>query len=256
MRRFGRVPAIVTLISSTIVVTVGLCARDHAGASMNGLNGEHVEPAAAQTANRSVRYSGFSQLKNHEQEGKDFLIHLVERNNLVLIMAPHGGGIEPGASEIALAVSQPEYNHYSFEGLKRSGNRVLHITSSRFDEPVAMAAAKNSRVILTFHGCTGDTPLVFMGGLDSRFKHIIELNLQKAGFHTGERQDILGNDPANLCNRGSSGRGVQLELTQALRRLMFRDLTREGRKYPTEIFTRFVSAMKEAFSEESPEDSR
>ena len=57
-------------------------------------------------------------------------------------MAPHGGGIEPGTTEIAEAVAGHEHTFYSFSGVKARGNSVLHITSSRFDEPEGIAIAK------------------------------------------------------------------------------------------------------------------
>jgi phage replication-related protein YjqB (UPF0714/DUF867 family) len=43
------------------------------------------------------------------------------------ILAPHGGGIEPGTSELAEAVAGEGLSFYAFEGLKRSGNAVLHV---------------------------------------------------------------------------------------------------------------------------------
>jgi phage replication-related protein YjqB (UPF0714/DUF867 family) len=41
---------------------------------------------------------------------------------------------------------------------------------------------------------------------------------------------------------------VQLEISRGLRTLMFRDLTPEGRKYPTEVFTRFTQAIRKAIA--------
>lgn len=43
--------------------------------------------------------------------------------------APHGGGIEPGTSEIADAIGGERGSFYTFGGLKSSGTADLHITS-------------------------------------------------------------------------------------------------------------------------------
>lgn len=39
-------------------------------------------------------------------------------NSRVVIAAPHGGGIEAGTSEIALAIAGQDYSYYIFEGNK------------------------------------------------------------------------------------------------------------------------------------------
>jgi phage replication-related protein YjqB (UPF0714/DUF867 family) len=57
---------------------------------------------------------------------------------------------------------------------------------------------------------------------------------------------FVGTNPANICNLCGRGMGVQLEISRGLRALMFRDLTPEGRKHPTEIFRRFVEAVRYA----------
>ena len=56
--------------------------------------------------------------------------------------------------------------------------------------------------------------------------------------------DLQGHEPENLCNRGTSGAGVQLELSKAVRKTMFRSLTRDGRKCPTARFQAFVDAVR------------
>ena len=54
----------------------------------------------------------------------------------VAVVAIHGGKIEPGTSELARAVARDDHPFYLFEGLKPQGNRDLHISSGRFDDPV------------------------------------------------------------------------------------------------------------------------
>jgi phage replication-related protein YjqB (UPF0714/DUF867 family) len=55
-----------------------------------------------------------------------------------------------------------------------------------------------------------------------------------------------GIDYANICNLCGRGMGVQIEISRGLRAQMFRDLTPEGRRYPTEAFIRFTQAIRKA----------
>jgi phage replication-related protein YjqB (UPF0714/DUF867 family) len=74
----------------------------------------------------------------------------------VLTIAPHGGRIEPGTSEIAALIAGESYNLHRFEGRKPPGqNAVLHITSHHFDEPRALNLARKCRIVLGIHGCRG-----------------------------------------------------------------------------------------------------
>lgn len=54
----------------------------------------------------------------------------------------------------------------------------------------------------------------------------------------------LGRGPKNLCNRGTTRAGVQLELSRAVRRTMLESLTRADRREPTARFELFVRAVR------------
>lgn len=200
-------------------------------------------------ASQLREYSCFAELADAEVEGVDYLVRKTVAKSLILIMAPHGGGIEPGTSEIARAVAYPNWTHYDFEGIKRFGNSVLHITSTRFDEPKAVRILTTHSVAVAVHGCTGSHPMVYTGGLHYALAERISQSLHGSGFETGVKGHLSGKDRKNVCNRGTSGRGVQLELTRGLRLLMFRDLTRDGRLEPSSVFARFVGALKSAIAE-------
>ena len=98
-------------------------------------------------------YHSYRELKENETEGQDYRIRKKWGPSGIAVMAPHGGGIEPGTTEIAEAVAGKAHTFYSFSGLKAKGNARLHITSRRFDEPVGVAIAEHSDVVLTIHGC-------------------------------------------------------------------------------------------------------
>jgi phage replication-related protein YjqB (UPF0714/DUF867 family) len=164
------------------------------------------------------------------------------------VVAPHGGGIEPGTSEIAVAIAGEEVSYYAFEGLKSAGNSDLHITSTRFDEPMCLTLIAGSDVILTIHGekSEEDGGGVFVGGLDKTLGRRIGGELRAKGFVVGKHPDpeLQGIEPNNLCNRGKSGKGVQLEISRSVREQMFASLSRTGRQTKKRKFYAFVNAVR------------
>ena len=83
------------------------------------------------------RYADFTELKRYDKN-KDWRIKTKHRKNKdILVTAIHGGGIEPGTTEIARRISNVgKYNFYTFEGLRKSNNDQLHVTSTHFNEPI------------------------------------------------------------------------------------------------------------------------
>lgn len=191
-------------------------------------------------------YESFRELRSHEKEGRDYHIRMRLGSSGIAVMAPHGGDIEPGTSELADAIAAEDHNFYSFEGARSSENLRLHITSTRFDEPAGAEVARLSRVIVAIHGCRGREAMVCLGGLDRCLKKRVDEALAKTGFRVGGRSGLGGTSSLNLCNRGTGKAGVQIEVTSALRRTMFHDLTRQNRIHTTEAFYAFVSAIRNA----------
>ena len=201
------------------------------------------------------KYCDFAELAAHEEAGVDYRILLRRATRPFAIVAPHGGGIEPGTSEIADAIAgEPVglrmHSFYGFEGLKRTGNVDLHITSTRFDEPTCLIVIGESERVVTIHGeeSDADGEGVFLGGLDDVVGTAIRAELEAAGFvvRRHSNPNLQGTDTENICNRGTTGKGVQLELSLAVRKTMFRSLTREGRQHPTARFDAFVAAVRRA----------
>ena len=193
-------------------------------------------------------YANFEQLSRHEREGHDFVILVKTAPSRVAVMAPHGGGIEPGTVDVAHATAGDDHPFYAFQGIKPSGNGVLHITSNRFDEPRALRMARNADWVLTIHGCRDRVPCVYVGGRDARRRAAFLDALQAAGFRAEEslRPGLRGINPNNICNRGQTGRGVQLELSEPLRRQMFAPLQRPTARprARTAVFHRLVEALR------------
>ena len=191
-------------------------------------------------------YKSFEELDKTEEKGEDYEIHMRAGTSGIAVMAPHGGGIEPGTTEIADSIAGEKHAFYSFEGLKKKGNFRLHITSRRFDEPGAMDIAGNADTIVTVHGCRDSEEVVFIGGRDTALREKIKEALISAGFTVRETPRFPGMHPANICNRCRLGRGVQIEISLALRRRMFNDLRRHHRKGGTGVFDRFVASARGA----------
>ena len=165
------------------------------------------------------KYKSFAELLRGERENKDFKILVGDRNSDTTILAPHGGKIESMTSEIAHAVAGQEFNLYCFEGIKRNRNyEALHITSHRFDEPLCLRLLSRSRHVFTIHGCDGNDNAVYIGGRNKAMKKILALRFQEAGFTAHEGNHAFsGDETTNICNLGTTGEGIQLELTKRLR---------------------------------------
>jgi phage replication-related protein YjqB (UPF0714/DUF867 family) len=195
------------------------------------------------------KYRNFSALARHERAGVDYGIAIRMARAEFALVAPHGGGIEPGTSEIANAIAADTLSFYGFDGLKSSGNSDLHITSTRFDEPMCLALVGRTEIVVTIHGekSTEDGEGVFVGGRDADLGAGIGAELARRGFDVRKhpKKALQGLETANLCNRGTAGAGVQLELSRAVRRTLFESLTKRGRERPTRRFTVFVSAVQE-----------
>ena len=171
-------------------------------------------------------YSNFRELQLHEQEGRDYRINVSRHWHQVLIIAPHGGKIEPYTSEIAKWIADKDFAWYSFEGIKDLNNPRLHITSHNFDEPTLVQALQEARTVMTIHGLKNHMDeFLMIGGLDTMFGSNLRVALQCQCFIVRDsEQPYRGVRTTNICNRGQSGEGIQLELSFALRKRLFEDV--------------------------------
>lgn len=192
------------------------------------------------------RYRSYEELRNHEPEGKAFRVECCPTASPIVVMAPHGGNIEPGTSQIARAVAGEEHSFYSFDGIKGVGCRDLHITSKCFDEPLGLELVARSETAVAIHGCRGEEGVVYIGGRNQRLRSLVEEALEREGFLVRVNPRYPGMSPTNICNRGRLGMGVQLEISLSLRQGMFRELSDNGGNGVTDLFHRFVHALKGA----------
>jgi len=172
----------------------------------------------------SDTYQSFRELQDAEPEGEAWVRDYLHRASRILVMAPHGGWIEPFTTELARKVAGSDFSFYSFRGIKKEGNDVLHLTSHRFDEPVALDAAASADRVLAIHGeRTGEQAFVMVGGRCPELRSVLRTALQGAGINVRvPREGLDGRHRRNICNRGRHGMGGQLEISEGLRR-RFRD---------------------------------
>jgi phage replication-related protein YjqB (UPF0714/DUF867 family) len=203
-------------------------------------------------------FRDFASLDRATVEEVDYRREVRLTGSGVTHIAVHGGGIEPGTAEAADAVARLNgQDYYAFVGMRETGNGALHITSTHFDEPQCVELQRSARRTVSYHGCTGEQPVVHLGGRDQARKQRIGNALAAAGFAVdwNTTEDIDGSDRRNICNRNASSAGVQLELSAALRASFFpegktsRAVRESGRR--TEVFQRFVAAVAQVTASEA-----
>jgi phage replication-related protein YjqB (UPF0714/DUF867 family) len=193
-------------------------------------------------------YESFKELKENEVEGKDYRIHFREGKTGILVMAPHAGDIEPATGELADAIAGSEHSCYGFWGLKAKHNSVLHIDSTRFDEPLAVDLVRKSETVLTIHGSKESQKIIFVGGRNTGLKQVIQNDLQQLGIPLGESSRLPGIKLENICNRSRSGQGVQLEISAGLRREFYNGGTGTAPNKSNRDFMRLVNALRAALN--------
>ena len=196
------------------------------------------------------RYGSYAELSASEVEGRDYRVHVRLADSPFAVVAPHGGRIERGTLPIAEAIAGNEHTYYCFEGIKPRRNYSLHITSDQFDEPRALAAVERVRTVVTIHGAGGSERVVYLGGLDSALRALLISALDASGFAAvaDPSPTRQGTGKTNICNRGRSGRGVQIELPVGLRKQIFNEIT-SGLWHPNAGFERFVAGVRGVLSE-------
>ena len=168
------------------------------------------------------RFVDFDELSAVMREGYDYQIACADRESEISIVAPHGGKIELGTSVIAKMIASDDFNFYAFEGIRKSENfRLLHITSHNFNEPTGLEIAEKAKIVIGIHGRSDDknNESIYLSGLDLNLIRDIKDELSTAGFLPQDTDHPFpATNPFNICNRGISGRGAQLEFSNSMRK--------------------------------------
>ncbi|KAA6448759.1 poly-gamma-glutamate hydrolase family protein [Bacillus swezeyi] len=197
------------------------------------------------------RYANFKELQKHEKSGYDIEYH-EEAGSDCLIFSPHGGRIEGGVSELVRAFND-DYSTYLFEGKKDENNSDLHITSTNFDEPLALQKIKEHHYTIAFHGYSGDRPHTLVGGTDRQLAKAIVRSLKKSDF-SAELVKVngrfAGTAEENINNESQTGMSVQLEISTAQRKDFFEDFDYKDREETkTRKFYRYVKAVRKVLED-------
>jgi phage replication-related protein YjqB (UPF0714/DUF867 family) len=213
--------------------------------------------------------------RHRRHERFDDTLARTDETPRTVILAPHGGGIEPGTSELCLAVAGyhpanlPQtppagvtYDYWMFEGVREDDNRRLHVTSTGCDDDMAVSLCAGSLNALALHGFSPEPPdfsedeqVVLVGGAipdstpnplrDSLLDLLCDARFDaRAPVGHGE---LDGNAGCNIVNRTMLGMGAQLELSTPLRDAMFTEHSRPRRKHTTtQLFWTFVAVCRDA----------
>ena len=125
-------------------------------------------------------------------------------------------------------IAKDDFNLYLFEGVDPArGNFRMHITSSHFDEPLAIQLVSDpakTRQCVSIHGFKSEIKQICLGGLNRALKAEFVAQAKSADlkYEVVECSALRGNEPANIVNR-CAGSGIQLELSSALRRDLLGD---------------------------------
>ena len=59
------------------------------------------------------QYASFAELAKVAKVNQDFRVRILQRASATAIIVPHGGGIEPGTSEIAEGIAGEDFSFYT-----------------------------------------------------------------------------------------------------------------------------------------------
>jgi phage replication-related protein YjqB (UPF0714/DUF867 family) len=168
------------------------------------------------------------------KKGEDYNILTRDGKSPVLIVAPHGGIIEPGSDLLASSIAGEDHNLYVFKANKQSctdeGCRSLHVTSTKFKEPNLVEMAGSASTIVGIHAFGSINPVeageevdkIIVGGQNKVLRDKIASNLRSQGFPVEVRYSgsFSGTSNKNLVNQPPD-KGVQIEVSRASMRKLY-----------------------------------
>lgn len=165
------------------------------------------------------KISSYKELMATKIEGKDFEVKTRYVNGKALVMAIHGGKLEPGTTELADAIASKKFSFYSFTALV-DDYLGLHLTSTDFDEPRLSELTQVAEKCLSLHGLKDDERDFCVGGANAqKRKAYAALLAQK--FPKWRSCELCcppnsGTSNQNVVNRCKLP-GVQIEMGRSLR---------------------------------------
>lgn len=198
------------------------------------------------------KYHSLAALKAALSEDVDYRVCVRDRASWATIISPHGGYIDAGSSAIAKCVAGRQYNLYDFQGLRKKNAAELHVTSTRFRDPLLTPLLKTSTTAIAIHwmGTTHES-VIWLGGMNYEFKKIVLAELNNAGFAVNpDSPRYRGESLQNVVNLPCR-RGVQLEISDELMQELFvgSAFLRSGRKPRTTAkFDKLIHALRDSLN--------
>jgi len=152
-------------------------------------------------------YRNFAELSKTEREKHRFFVSrtVKRKESNTIIVAPHGGAIEPGTSEVAKEVAHNDFIAGHIRRNKAQNNNRLHITSTNFDEPRCVELVQESDTVVAIHGEGSSDIAVFLGGKNNDLGTKLKAALERYGYavKTHRNPNGLPRELAstNICNR-------------------------------------------------------
>lgn len=215
----------------------------------------HLEPSEAvkPEVTHKDHFKSMTQLFSHTKEGTDWKKEIKKTNSNVIIVAPHGGNLEKGTTELTkLVANQNHYNYYSFTVLNHTNPEKFHVTSPHYNDPTLLNMVKSKDFAISIHGAKGTKPVIYLGGLDTPLKQAIKHELLKQHFIVKPSPTYLGGDlKENFVNRDFKDKGVQIELSTAFRKSLFINenmsaQSRENQSNWSPVMYKFADALDQA----------
>lgn len=212
-----------TLLTSVAAAAAGLpLIGDLAGNAPAAAAATTTEPASNAVLYSKAEYQEgvhwMRRFRTHPRpELADNLRHSTAPVRSTAVLAPHGGGIEAGTSELCLAIAGyallaedeagavppeqttvpgvPQRDYWMFEGLASSSE--LHVTSTNCDDPAALAVCTRNLYAVSLHGFAPkpDSPesavsdkQIVIGGRDQRLMRNLEASFAAHGL-TAQQAD-------------------------------------------------------------------
>ena len=177
--------------------------------------------AAAPSASWAMpEYPSLTALRKVEPS-ENYAVSTTITGSPLIVVAPHGGGIEVRTSEIVKSIALTDHSQCHFKGLLPAGNHPrLHVTSEHWDLEECLILIRQRPHALSIHGFKDDqNRLVYVGGRDTVTGAKVTAALTAAGFKVEAAPGHLaGTSPDNFVNKDADGMGVQLELSSVLRK--------------------------------------
>ena len=118
-----------------------------------------TKPNASSTGNATRKqdyYKSMTELYNDTTEGIDWKKDTRNVGKSVLIVAPHGGNLEQGTSELTkLVANNGDFDYFSFEAIRPSNNTQLHVTSTNYDDATLHDMIQDRTATISIHGARG-----------------------------------------------------------------------------------------------------